>query len=57
MMMFGPGVSCASAKLSANCRSFSQCWTSTAKRCISGTAELPPPMANSDNTREKAGER
>ena len=23
-----------------------QCWTSTAKRCISGTAELPPPIAN-----------
>src|SRR5271155_1514487 len=53
MMRFGPGVSCASAKVSANCRSVSQCCTSTEKRCISGTAELPPPMANSDSTAKK----
>src|ERR1700691_2155735 len=53
MMRFGPGVSCASAKVSANWRSLSQCCTSTEKRCISGTAELPPPIANSDSTAKK----
>src|SRR5579864_1587122 len=47
-MTFGPGVSCANPKMSLNCGSVIQCWTSTAKRWISGTAELAPPMANSD---------
>src|ERR1700722_1457411 len=47
-MTFGPGVSCASPKMSLNCGSVIQCCTSTAKRWISGTAELAPPMANSD---------
>src|ERR1700719_5014929 len=47
-MTFGPGVNCASPKMSLNCGSVIQCCTSTAKRWISGTAELAPPMANSD---------
>jgi len=48
MITFGPGVTWAIAKISVNCCSLIQCSTSTAKRCISGTAELAPPMANSD---------
>jgi hypothetical protein len=48
MMTFGPGVTCAIANMSVNCRAVIQPSTSTAMRCISGTAELAPPMANSD---------
>src|ERR1700680_3590248 len=47
-MTFGPGVSCASPKMSLNCGLVIQCCTSTAKRWISGMAELAPPMANTD---------
>jgi hypothetical protein len=48
MMTFGPGITWANANVSVNCWSLIQCFTSTATRCISGTAELAPPMANSD---------
>ena len=50
MMTFGPGVICAIAKMSLNWRAVIQCSTSTATRCISGTAEFAPPIANSDIT-------
>ena len=48
MMTLGPGVTCAIANMSANCRPVIQFSVSTAIRYISGTAELAPPIANSD---------
>ena len=50
MITFGPGVTWAIANISLNCRAVIQRSTSTATRCISGTAELAPPIANSDMT-------
>ena len=47
-MTFGPGVAWAIANMSVNCWSVIQRSTSTTRRCISGTAELAPPIANSD---------
>ena len=48
MMTFGPGVTCAMRKHVGELPSVIQRSTSTATRCISGTAELAPPIANSD---------
>src|SRR5215470_1440166 len=47
-MMLGPGAACATANNSLNWRSVSHCAISTVWRCISGTAEPPPPTAKND---------